>query len=532
MEQINPNFLKSIIDYRSRKGLKFFLLYFPVCIFLYISCTSETDRIAQPPHVVFILADDIGQGDIGFYHRERTGSKEVIPTPNLDALITSGIRFNDAHTVSALCSPTRYSVMTGNYTFRCYRPWGVWAACARSGIGEGQLTIGQIMKNAGYKTAFFGKWHLGSDWYVKGTNEIYRGQGTGDETTDFTRIVDGSPNHLGFDYSFMLPSGIQNNPFAYYENAEWMPLGENSEFIINPLLHGGFYERKHPRFADSNWITSEAGTRLTRKALDFIDQQAGENPEQPFFIYYCSQAVHVPHEPLDIFFGKKVKGATLSAHGDMIKELDLQVGAIIDALKKNGQYENTLIIFSSDNGGLDVKETEVTGHDSSNGFRGSKTWIYEGGHRVPFIVSWPARIKPNQVSDAPIMVHDLAATLYAITGQIMPEDQAMDSFNLLPLLLQHINAKGREVMYIQGSGNRGKLAIRKGNWKLIIQGDREDPSVRIPVELYNLAENRYEREEGNLINDPEHKKRIEDLLSLLNEIRDSEKRTTEIWNNE
>ena len=494
---------------------------------LCISCSPDTETRSELPNVLFVLSDDIGQGDIGFYHRERTGNREVISTPNLDDLISSGIRFDDAHTASALCSPTRYSVMTGNYAFRCYRPFGVWSACARSGIGEGELTVGQVMKNAGYRTAFFGKWHLGGDWNIKGTEEIYRATGTGDETTDFTKIVNGSPNHLGFDYSFMIPSGIQNNPFAYYENAKWFPLGADSEFIVNPLLHGGFHDRKHPRYADSNWVTSEAGSRLTGRAIEFIESHVIEHPGRPFFVYFCSQAVHVPHEPPPGFFGKKVKGATLSAHGDMITELDMQVGALIETLKKNGQYENTLFIFSSDNGGLDFKNTEATGHDSSNGYRGSKGQIYEGGHRVPFIASWPGKIKPNSVSNEPVMVHDLAATLYALTGQVMPEDQAKDSHDLLPLFLHRKGANGRTVLYLQAGGQQPKLAIRKGDWKLILQGDKDDPAVRIPLELYNLKENPYENEDQELINDPEQKEIIEEMLALFNQIRDSESRTTE-----
>lgn len=510
------------------KNSSFFLSLLAISV----SCQNKKDRDnkgleKETPNVVFIMADDIGQGDIGFYHRERTGQEEVIATPNLDSLISSGIRFDDAHTVSALSSPTRYSVITGNYTFRCYRPWGVWGATNPSAIGEGQLTLGHVMQDAGYKTAFFGKWHLGGDWHVKGTDEIYRGAGTGDKTTDFTRLVDDSPNHLGFDYSFMLPTGIQNNPFAYYENAEWWKLDEDSEFIINMALHGGFQERTHPRFADSNWETPAAGPLLTRKAVDFIESQSHENPEQPFFMYYCSQAVHVPHEPPITFFGRMMKGQTVSAHGDMIRELDRQVGEIVEALKKNGQYENTLLIFSSDNGGLNIKETEESGHDSSNGYRGYKTWIYEGGHRVPFIATWPGRIAPGGVSDEPVMVHDLAAALYALTGQEMPDDQAMDSYNIMPLLLQEEGASGREVMYLQGSGNRGRVAIRHGDWKLIIQSDRDDPDVRKPIELYNLAENVYEKEEGNLINDPDQQERVDEMLGLYNSLYDSKTRTTE-----
>ncbi len=485
-----------------------------------ISCREPVGN-EQLPNVVFIMADDIGQGDIGFYHKERTGNDPVIPTPNLDELVRTGMRFDDAHTPSALCSPTRYAVMTGNYPFRCYRPWGVWSATSKSGIEEGQMTVGNIMQNAGYKTAFFGKWHLGGDWLVKGTEEIYRGVGTGDSTTDWTKNIGGSPNHVGFDYSSMIPSGIQNNPFAFYENATWMPLGKDSEFIVNMALHGGFYERTHPRFADSNWVTSEAGPRLSGKAVEFISEHAVNTPDQPFFIYYCSQAVHVPHDPPDSFDGKPVKGTTPSAHGDMVSELDLQVGAIVEALKASGQYDNTLIIFSSDNGGLEIKESIEAGHDSSNGYRGSKTWIYEGGHRVPLIASWPGKIEPNSVSDEPIMVQDLAATLLAITSQDVPQDQFADSYNILPLLMQQDEAKGREILLMQGSGGRANLAIRKGDWKLIIKSDRNDASIRVPIELYNLKENVLEEASGNLINHPEQQGRVAELLGLFDGIRDS-----------
>lgn len=487
---------------------------------------SNLNAAQTPPNVVFIMADDIGQGDIGVYHRERTGEPPVIPTPHLDALVRDGMRFDDAHTVSALCSPTRYAVITGNYTFRSYRPWGVWGACNPSAVAEGQRTVGHLMQDAGYRTAFFGKWHIGGDWPVKGKEEIYRGSGTGDATTDFTRLVGGSPNHLGFDYSFMTPSGIQNNPFAYYRNAVWMPLGEDSEFVINPALHGGFHERKHPRFADSNWVTSEAGPRLAGDAVAFIDRQAARSPGQPFFIYYCSQAVHVPHEPPALFFGEPVADTTPSAHGDMIRELDLQVGAIVRALKANDLYDNTLVIFTSDNGGLNIGETEAAGHDSSNGFRGSKTWIYEGGHRVPFIAAWPARVPAGAVSREPVMTQDLAATLYAITGQAMPDDQALDSFNLLPLLLAEPGARGRSVIYSQGAGNRGRVAIREGDWKLIIQSERGNPARREPLELYNLAENPGEDPGQDKIGDPAQRGRVRALMALYNRIRDSEGPTT------
>lgn len=503
--------------------------YLLVIFIILAACQSPLEERQTLPNVVFILADDIGPGDIGYYHQKRTGNSSVIPTPNLDALLKSGIHFTDAHTVSALCAPTRYSVMTGNYTFRCRKQWGVWGSCDSTAIGKDQPTVAQMMKKAGYQTAFFGKWHLGGDWKIKGSEKIYRGAGTGDETTDFSEMVNSSPNHLGFDYSFMLPAGIQNNPFAYYENARWMPLSHDSEIIINPLLHGGFHSRKHPRFADSHFVTSEAGRMLSEKAIKYIDRQTQEYSGQPFFIYYCSQAVHVPHEPPATFNKQPVAGTTLSAHGDMIRELDLQVGALIKTLKKNNVYENTLFIFSSDNGGLNISETEATGHDSSHGFRGSKTWIYEGGHRVPFIASWPGKIEPGSESNEPVMVHDLAATLLAVTNQEHASDQAIDSYNLLPLLMNEKNAKGRKIIFSQGSGNRGTLAIRKDAWKLIIQSDRDSSAMCVPRELYNLRENINEAEDQNLIHQPEQQKKIKELVELYQKIRNSEQREEDLF---
>lgn len=490
----------------------------------FASANSESSPAAFP-NVVFILADDIGQGDMGFYHRERTGSPEVIPTPHIDKLAESGMRFDDAHTVSSLCAPSRYSIMTGNYSFRCHKPWGVWGSFERSAVGEGQITLGQIMQNAGYSTAFFGKWNMGGEWLVKGSKQRYSGITTGDETVDFSEIVGGAPNHMGFDYSLMVPQGIQDNPFAFYENGKWMPLSENSKIIVNPTLTGGFNDRFHKRFSDSHWKTSAVGEILASHAIDFIDRSVKENPKKPFFIYYCSQAVHVPHEPPVFFLGEQVKGTTLSAHGDMIRELDMQVGALVEVLKRKGLYENTIFIFSSDNGGLNIAPTERTGHDSSNGFRGSKTSIYEGGHRVPLIVAWPSRIKARKVSKEPVMIQDLAATFYALTGQLVPEDKVMDSFNLLPLLLGKPGAKGREVIYSQENASRARVAIRRDNWKLIIQSDKNDHQKRVPVELYNLKDNPTEEEAKNLISDTGQKERIAELLELYNQIRDSDART-------
>lgn len=478
------------------------------------------------PNVVFILADDIGLGDIGLYHRERTGEKEVIPTPNLDRLAADGIRFDDAHTAAAYCAPTRYSIMTGNYTYRCHQPWGVWGSFEPSAVQQGQLTVAEVMKSAGYHTAFFGKWHLGGKWYKAGGEEFYVGPGMGNFEVDYTRIIDEYPNTLGFDYSCQLPQGIQHNPYMFYENGKWMPLQEDSKIVHNMQPWG----EHTSAMKDSHWKTPVVGPVLAQKTVDFIDRHLTDNPDIPFFIYYCSQAVHSPHDPPMTFHGDSVKGKTLSEHGDMIHELDLQVGMIINALKDAGQYENTLFIFTSDNGGLNREGTEATGHDSSNGYRGYKSLMYEGGHRVPFFASWPGKVPAGALSDEPVMAHDLMATMYALTGQVMPEDQAMDSYNLLPLLTGVEGAKGRDLMMLQGPGNRnqGLVGIRLGDWKLIIDTDKPKSIQRDPFALFNLADNPIEDESENLIDAPEQQIRIQEMLNMYNNIRDGRERTTQV----
>jgi arylsulfatase A-like enzyme len=493
-----------------------------ILLFLTVSGLSAQSL----PNVVFIMSDDIGPGDIGLYHRERTGEKEVIPTPNLDRLAAEGMRFDDAHTPAALCAPTRYSVITGNYTYRCHKPWGVWGAFQPSAVQPGQMTVAEVMKNAGYHTAFFGKWHLGGMWYKVCREEFYTGNDYGSEEVDYRQIIDAYPNTLGFDYSCQLPAGIQNNPYIFYEDGKWMPLEDDSEIIFHTEPWGNEGNRR-ARMKDSYWETHKAGPMLAQKAVDFIDRHLSTDPGRPFFMYYCSQAVHGPHSPPITFHGDSVKGRTLSAHGDMIYELDLQVGMIVKALKESGQYDNTLFIFTSDNGGLDVGATEATGHDSSNGFRERKGSIYEGGHIVPFIVSWPDSIQAGTLSEEPVMAHDLMATMYAITGQSMPEDQAMDSYNLLPLLTGKPGAKGRDLMMLQGAGSNSQVAIRKGNWKLIIQSYKDKEVFEEPIALFDLGANPYEDEAGNLIDVAGQQDRIQELTDLYNSIRKGRKRTTE-----
>ena len=496
--------------------------------------------IVNRPNIVYILADDMGYGDMGCNNPESR-----IPTPNLDLLYEQGMRFDHVH-AEGLCAPTRYTVMTGNYTFRCHLPWGVWGSGEKSAIQPGQKTIGHVMQEAGYKTAFLGKWHLGGQWYRQGTDTIYDGSPWGKEADqiDAARgFAAGGPGSLGFDYSLTLPGGIQGPPFAFFENDQWMKLGADS--VMTPLKwkdqpKGSKLGSKGAgaSLGDSNYDSRLAGPMLTQKAIEFI----GREKDHPFFIYFCSQAVHHPHSPPDEFMGEKVKGRTHSEHGDMIIEFDLQVAALMKKLKDEGLWENTLFIVTPDNGGLALDETDLHGHLSSNGLRAEKSSAYEGGHRVPFVAAWPGNIKPGSVCDKRLLVLDLMATLYELTGREVPKDQARDSFSYLQLLQGHPDAPFRDKAIItNGRLYEGKqlgakkmedaICVFDGKWKLVARWDNQSRAHKkwafmngtvSPVALFDLSDNPFEDEAKNLLSNPEHQPRVERMIRDFYEARSTE----------
>ena len=522
--------------------MSFKTLFIALSACLFIPVLSES---AKPPNVVFIMADDLGIGDVGYYHRQRTGKAPVIPTPNIDLLYKQGMRFDTVH-AEGLCAPTRYTVMTGNYTFRCHLPWGVWGSAEKPAVQAGQKTIGNVMKEAGYTTAFFGKWHLGGLWYEQGTDEIYTGSpwGKAADQIDAARgFAGGGPGSLGFDYSLTLPGGIQGPPFAFYENDQWMKLGTDSE--MKPLKWSEMPKGSKlgskgagASLGDSNYDSRLAGPMLTQKAIDFIDREK----DKPFFIYFCSQAVHHPHSPPDEFMGEAVKGRTHSEHGDMIIEFDLQVAALVKKLKDEGLWENTLFIVTSDNGGLALEETDLHGHLSSNGLRQEKSSAYEGGHRVPFVATWPGKIKGGSVCDKRTLVLDLMATLYELTGRTVPEDQAYDSFSYLQLLQGKPDASFRDKAIItNGRLYEGKqlgatkmedaICVFDGNWKLVGRWDEQSKGHKkwafmngtvSPVALFDLSDNPSEDEGKNLLSNPEHKPRVERMIKEFYAARETE----------
>lgn len=475
--------------------------------------------IGNNPNVVVVFADDVGVGDISYYRRLHSGNV-IVETPNIDMLANAGVVFTNAHTSAALSAPSRYAVMTGNSCYRSPSPLGVWGAYEESPIKDSDLTLGRFMQSANYHTAFFGKWNLGGDFYrLSNPNQIYRAPRSNRETdVDITRIIDG-PQQKGFNYSFTLPVGIQDQPYAVYENGKMMPLADDSKvtYISQEMMDKIDVKLdKEEGLGDSNWDPHIIGPLLANKAVDYIKSR--ENEKKPFFMYYCSQAVHLPHTPADELDGVKIKGTTPSLHLDMVKELDVQMGMIIKALKAQNAYENTIFIFSSDNGGLNVGKSRKSGHMSSSIYRGNKNTPYEGGHLVPFIVSWPDKFKHHDTNE-PVLILDIMATLSAVTGRSIAENHALDSYNLIPILTQDENSKSHPFLMTQGGAGQELILIENG-WKLIIQSDRNGMQ-RDPKALFDLNTNPQEKENENFVNSPEHKWRIDSMIKKYGEIRDS-----------
>ncbi len=493
-----------------------------VCVLLVAISFSLT--AGEKPNVIVVLADDIGVGDISFY-RSMHSDQIILETPNIDALAKQGMAFTQAHAPAALCAPSRYAIMSGNSCYRSSFPWGVWGPYEKSPIKPDQLTLGKLMKQAGYQTAFLGKWHLGGDYLRKDDpTVIYRGPRNKPELdVDITRIIEG-PMEKGFDYSLTFPAGIQNVPYAVYENQEWMPLKEDSEigYISQENMSKiGVKLDKSEGLGDLNWDPHDMGPLLVNKAVDYINKHA--NQEDPFFIYYCSQAVHLPHTPPEELNGIKIAGTTPSRHMDMIKELDVQMGMLVETLKAQGIYENTLIIFTSDNGGLLRKETLNSGHKPSDIYRGGKNTAFEGGHRVPFFASWPGTIEPDQLSGEPVLGLDIMGTLAELTGQQIPDNQAMDTYSLMPMLLNKDQAMGHAHLMLQAGTGKEVILIRDG-WKLIMQVDKKDKSdrIRIPIALYDLNDNPQEEESKNLIASKEHQELVMEMFAMYNTLRDQD----------
>ena len=492
------------------------VLFFLACwLFAIVSISDAAER----PNIVVIVADDLGLGDVSFHVRTIQKQKPVVETPALDALAAQSLWFTDGHSATALCAPTRYAVMSGNNNYRSYAPAGVWSTFGETAFKKGHATLGTVVRDAGYQTGFIGKWHLGGDFRVPGSKEFYRGKKDGDLTgkVDMTRMISGGPKDCGFDYDFTTPCGIQGPIYLLYENQIWSPLADDSRIVF--LNKGNAIDPKNisdkgPGLGDSNWNASELGKLLSAKAVSFIETAAAS--DEPFFLYYCSPMVHLPHCPPEDFDGKEIKGQTPTRHLDMILDLDMQVKRMVDALKATGEFDNTLIVVTSDNGGLGDKPASKHGHYSNGGWNGNKNSPLEGGHRVPFFALWPGRIKPGTTDELAVN-QDLVETLAALVGTEIPKGQAMDSNNLLSLLTGEGTFHQRKV-FVQQAGSKHEVMIREIPWKLIIQSNPKRTSFESKA-LFNLRKDLHE--DKNLIDDPQFKSVADHLLAKYMDIVES-----------
>lgn len=409
---------------------------------------AETSK----PNIVYIMADDLGYGDPGCYN---PASK--IPTPNIDRLAREGMRFTDAHSPSAVCTPTRYALLTGRFAWRTRLQRNVIGPFAPPLIAEGRLTVAELLREQGYATACIGKWHLGWGWP--------RPDDGG--RRDFSRPIPDGPTTRGFDLYF--GTDVPNYPpYGFIENdrtvgipSDAAPVGRDCFNIAGPMVPA--------------WQLVEVLPGLQRRSVEHIEQAAKGG--KPFFLYLPLTSPHYPVVPSAAFQGTSQAGA----YGDFVVQTDHVVGAVLDALNRSGVAENTLVIFTSDNGPEVSGEVnpgaydrlKEFGHASMGALRGAKRDAWEGGHRVPFIARWPARIPAESTSDETICHVDLMATLAALLDVRLPAGAGVDSVNILPALLgESRNAPLREAT-VHHSG-QGKFAIRRGDWVLILAPSGDD----------------------------------------------------------
>lgn len=440
------------------------------------------------PNVLIILADDLGYGDVGCYNPERG----KIATPHMDKLAAQGMRFTDAHTSSGVCSPTRYALLTGRYHWRTRLQQGIVSYLEEPLIAPGRLTLAGLCRQQGYRTAAIGKWHLGWDFQLTEDEQkllkSYAAKSTVEPSdaeraawrTIYSREFRGGPVAVGFDSYF--GTDVPNwPPYCFIENDRTS--GIPTELLSADGMRKNQASKQGPALA--GWKLEAVLPALTERACAFID--AAAKAPKPFFLYLPLTAPHTPIAVAEEWRGR----SGLNDYADFVMQTDATVGRVLDALERSGAAENTLVIFTSDNGCAPyagVKELEAKGHFPSGPLRGYKADAWEGGHRVPFVVRWPGIVKQGTRCDALVQQTDVMATLAEVLGEKLPENAGEDSVSLLPLLKGDTQPV-REFAISHASS--GLPALRKGAWKIIFGqkggGFAGAPGVAKTGQLYDLA---------------------------------------------
>ncbi|MCP4311461.1 MAG: arylsulfatase [Bacteroidetes bacterium] len=461
-------------------------------------CTKKETAL---PNIVIIYADDMGYGDLNCQNPD-----SKIPTPNLDQLAAEGMRFTDAHSSSGICSPSRFALLTGMYHWR--RQHGIVQAFGKPFFKDSDITLPQLLKERGYTTACIGKWHLGWNWKFKGkptgpyparkkkpwyytVNDI-----------DWNGPVAGGPSDRGFDYYFG-DGTINFPPYTWVENDQLLEIPTRDIDLKNigfETKEGAWEFRRGPSV--EGWNPYKALPTLSSKTVEWIGRQKQENP---FFLYFALPSPHAPIIPNDEFIGKSNAGG----YGDFMFQTDWVIGQVLNALKEKGLEENTIVIFTSDNGPekYAFARAEKYEHFSMGDFRGLKRDVWEGGHHVPFIIKWPGQVKPASVSNELISQIDVMATLTSITGIELPQGAAPDSYSFLPIL----NGKSSSPIRTEliHNTNENKWGLRKGDWLYI--NDKSGEHSKMPETFKKLRGYEDFETEGLLFNIKEDPEQIHNL---------------------
>lgn len=447
------------------------------------------------PNIVYVLCDDMGWGDLDAYN-----SHSAIPTPNADLLAREGRRFTNMHSSSAVCTPSRYSILTGCYPWRSPAAERVINGYSPDLIPPGKMTVPSMLKSEGYYTAGVGKWHLG----------------LGDQRpVDYTKPLDPGPIDNGFDYFFGIPASLDMPPYLYFENNRVVtPATSKTPGSKEPR---GVMWRPGPIAPD--FSLQDVLPTITNKAVDIINERA-KQPDKPFFLYAALPSPHTPWLPLPKYQGKSRAGR----YGDYVVEVDAMLGKIMQAIKETGIEKNTLFVFTSDNGAdWNPRDIATFEHLANGPWRGRKADIWEGGHRIPFIARWPGHIPADTVSHELGSLTDLMATAAAITQFKLPPTAGVDSFNLLPALLGRNKVPVRDAVVAESIDRM--LSIRQGHWKLeeglgsggFSMPKKVEPEPGGPKgQLYNI-----DVDPGELYNVyQEHPEVVQRLTALLKKYKD------------
>lgn len=467
----------------------------------WVACAQLTAQ--ELPNIVLVLADDLGYGDVHALNPDST-----LPTPNLDALAESGLTFLDAHSPSAVCTPTRYGLLTGRYCWRSRLKRGVLGGYSEPLIEAGRLTIADVLGQRGYNTGAVGKWHLGMQ-LPRLSADADTSEWAGDPGIDFAgKITDGPLQH-GFDEYFGVTASLDMPPYVFVENDGF----DSLPTLQQPAVSFPHFVRQGPR--SENFVIGEVLDNLTEHAVDFIERQAEK--AEPYFLYMPLTGPHKPTQPHERFRGT----TKLSEYGDFVHQVDWTVGRVLKAIDETGESENTLVIFSSDNGSYMFRYDEESGpsdalaredhvddssiqgfratrHRSNGPLRGTKADVWEAGHRVPCFVRWPGQIEAGRKLNTVVCLTDIYATLAELTGSVVKDGQAEDSVSLVSVIENTWNSDkaertARGVPVVNHSVS-GMFAIRDGRWKLVCgdgSGGREKPKGKPfdePFQLYDLVD--------------------------------------------